>query len=115
MSFSIPMWADALTAALVVISALAALIGSFGLLRFRSFFQRIHAPTLGTTLGAWGLTIATVVQMSYAGGQLYVHALLVSIFIAATAPVSSLLLMRAAVFRARGRRDPNVPQITSDH
>ena len=109
MSAPAPQWLDALSAALVVIGALAALIGSFGLLRFDSFFRRAHAPTLGATVGTWGVTLATVLQISFAAGQLYVHALLVAIFIPLTAPVTTVLLMRAALFRARLRRDPGVP------
>jgi multicomponent K+:H+ antiporter subunit G len=104
-----PQWLDALTAALVVIGALAALIGSFGLLRLESLFRRVHAPTLGATVGTWGVTLAMVLQMTFAAGQLYIHALLVTIFIPLTAPVTTVLLMRAALFRARLRRDPGVP------
>ncbi|WNG49817.1 Na+/H+ antiporter subunit G [Archangium minus] len=96
-----PPWVDALTALLVVVGALAALIGSFGVLRLKSFFQRVHAPTLGATLGTWGFTLATAVQVSFEHGQLYLHALLIAIFIALTAPVTTLFLMRAAVFRRR--------------
>lgn len=98
-----PLWVDALTALLVVVGALAALLGSFGLLRLKSFFQRVHAPTLGATLGTWGFALATAVQISYEHGQLYLHALLIAVFIALTAPVTTLFLMRAAVFRGRMR------------
>jgi multicomponent K+:H+ antiporter subunit G len=103
MSAPAPLWVDALTALLVVSGALVALIGSFGVLRLKSFFQRVHAPTLGATVGTWCLTLATVVQVSFEHGQLYVHALLIAVFIALTAPVTTLFLMRAAVFRARIR------------
>ena len=72
---------DALTAVLVVSGAPAALIGPFGVLRLGSFFQRVHAPTLGSTLGAWSLTLATVVQVSFERGQLYVHSLLIGVFL----------------------------------
>jgi multicomponent K+:H+ antiporter subunit G len=98
-----PLWVDALTASLVVVGALAALIGSFGVLRLKSFFQRVHAPTLGATLGTWGFTLATAVQVSFERGQLYLHALLIAVFIGLTAPVTTVFLMRAAVFRARMR------------
>ena len=98
-----PPWVDALTAVLVVVGALAALIGSFGVLRLKSFFQRVHAPTLGATLGTWGFTLATAVQASFESGQLYLHALLITVFIALTMPVTTLFLMRAAVFRGHMR------------
>ena len=110
-----PMWLDAVTAALVVFGATMALIGSFGLIRLGSFFQRVHAPTLGATLGTWSLTLATVLQVSYARGQVYIHTLLVAIFVALTAPVTTLFLMRAAVFRARLRGAREVPPPSNDH
>ena len=112
MNAAAPLWADILVAAYVVIGALAALIGSFGLLRMRTFFQRIHTPTLGATVGTWGVTLAIVVQASFVTGQPYVHALLIVVFIALTAPVTTVLLMRAALFRARRRGDPAVPPPT---
>jgi multicomponent K+:H+ antiporter subunit G len=111
MTVATPYWLDALTAACVVFAAMAALIGSFGLLRLGSFFQRIHAPTLGATLGTWGLTLATVLQASFVNRQLYVHAFLIAVFIALTAPVTAVFLMRAALFRARLRGDAGVPPL----
>ena len=53
MNGSTPLWVEAVTAGLVLTGALAALVGSFGVLRLRTFFQRVHAPTLGATLGTW--------------------------------------------------------------
>jgi multicomponent K+:H+ antiporter subunit G len=109
MNSSSPFWIDAFTAGLVVIGALAALIGSFGLLRFRSFFQRVHTPTLGATVGTWAFTAATMSQVSFAAGQPYVHVLLIAVLMALTAPVTTTFLMRAALFRARARREADVP------
>jgi multicomponent K+:H+ antiporter subunit G len=114
MNVATPYWVDALTAACVVVGALAALIGSFGLLRLGSFFQRVHAPTLGATMGTWGLTLATVWQASFVSGQPYVHAVLIAVFIAVTAPVTAVFLMRAALFRARSRGDADVPLLDND-
>jgi multicomponent K+:H+ antiporter subunit G len=95
-------WAvDAVTALLVVTGATAALTGSLGLVRLGTFFQRVHAPTLGATVGTWSLTLATALQLSFAEGQVFVHALLVAAFIALTAPVTTIFLMRAALFRER--------------
>lgn len=96
-----PLWVDVVTAGLVVTGALAALVGSFGLVRLRTFFRRVHAPTLGSTVGTWSLTLAMVVQLSAVREQLFVHALLIAIFIALTSPVTTIFLMRAALFRHR--------------
>jgi multicomponent K+:H+ antiporter subunit G len=112
MSTALSEWVDGLTAAVVVVGAAAALVGSYGLLRLRSFYRRVHAPTLGTTLGMWSLTLATALQVSFAREQIFVHALLIAIFVALTTPVTTIFLMRAALFRRRvaGRDAP--PPVT---
>ena len=53
-------WTAILTSVLVLLGAGLTLIGSLGLLRFKSFYERVHAPTLGTTLGAGAILIASV-------------------------------------------------------
>lgn len=92
---------ELLVAALALTGAIAALMGSFGLLSLRSFYQRIHAPTMGSTLGAWSLSAATALQLSFVREQVSVHALLVPAFIALTSPVTTIFLMRATTFRRR--------------
>jgi multicomponent K+:H+ antiporter subunit G len=114
MNGSSPFWVDALTAALVIIGSLAALIGSLGLLRFGRFFQRVHAPTLGATVGTWAFTAATMSQVSFASGKPYVHVLVIAVLIALTAPVTTVFLMRAALFRARLRGDTDVRSVRAD-
>ncbi len=100
-----PLWVEAIAALLVVTGGLAALIGSFGLLRLRSFFQRAHATSLVATLGTWGFTLATVTVVSFNRGQPFLHALLIPLFIAMTAPVTTIFLLRAALFRRRDGAD----------
>jgi multicomponent K+:H+ antiporter subunit G len=99
MSTPVPVWADVATAILVVLGGVSALAGSVGLLKFRTFFQRVHAPTLAYTSATWSLTLATIVQVSFARDQVFVHALVVALFLALTAPVTTIFLMRAGVFR----------------
>jgi multicomponent K+:H+ antiporter subunit G len=106
-----PPWVDAVTALLVVVGGVAALIGSVGVLRLGSFFQRVHAPTLGATLGTWCFALATVAQVSFARGQLFAHAALIAVFIALTAPITTIFLMRAAIFRERLRRPEDIPAL----
>ena len=102
-------WVDVLTATFVVIGAVAALIGSFGLLRMKTFFQRVHPPSLVATVGTWGVTLATMIQSSFVTSRPYLHALLIPVFVALTAPVTTTLLTRAALFRARQRSPSDVP------
>src|ERR1700712_6097587 len=97
----LPLWAEILTALFAVLGAAFAAIGSFGLVRLPTFFRRIHAPTIGATLGVWCMTIATIVYFSVQGGNLFLHALLIAVFVALTAPVTTIFLMRAALFRER--------------
>ena len=85
-----PAWVDAVTGVLVAVGGLAALIGALGILRLGSFFQRVHAPTLGATLGTWCLALATVGTGLVVRGQLFVHAALIAVFIALTAPITTI-------------------------
>lgn len=101
MTGATPSWGDVLAAVLLVVGGLAALLGSLGLVRFRSFWQRVHAPTLAATLGTWGFAFATAAQVSFVRGQPFVHALLIPLFIAITAPITTIFLLRAAIFRQR--------------
>lgn len=100
---------DAVVAALAIVGALAALVGSFGLVSLASFFQRVHAPTLGTTIGTWSLALAMTLELSCSGGQPFVQALLVPVFMAITTPVTTIFLMRAALFRRRVAGSRDVP------
>ncbi len=97
----LPLWAEIITAVFAVLGAAFAAIGSFGLVRLPDFFSRIHSPTLGATVGVWCVTIATIVYFSVQGFSLFLHAILITLFIALTAPVTTIFLMRAALFRER--------------
>jgi len=107
----LPLWAEILTAVFVVLGAAFAAIGSFGLVRLPTFFRRIHAPTLGATAGVWCIVLATVVFFSARDGTLFLHAVLISLFIALTAPITTIFLMRVALFRERQTKGSEVPAI----
>ncbi|MBU1357847.1 MAG: monovalent cation/H(+) antiporter subunit G [Gammaproteobacteria bacterium] len=97
----LPLWAEILTGLLAIVGAAFAAIGSFGLVRLPTFYRRIHAPTLGATLGVWCMTAATIVYFSAQGFSLFLHTGLIAVFVALTAPVTTIFLMRAALFRER--------------
>src|SRR5690606_6205617 len=80
-------------------------IGALGLLRLPTFYQRIHGPAITITLGAGCVLIASMLYFSAAQSRLAVHELLITAFVFMTAPVVSMLVMRAAVRRdIRGGR-----------
>ena len=103
----VPFAATIFIATLLVGGAAVALVGSIGLLRFRGFYQRLHAPTLGTTLGMIFITTASMIYFSVLGARPVVHELLVIVFVTTTTPITLMVLVRAALFRGRteGERD----------
>ena len=123
--------AELLVATLIVIGALFTALGSFGLLRLRDFYSRLHSPTKATTLGVGSLLIASAVYFSHLQDGLSLHEILVAVFLFITAPVGAHLMAKAALhLRVRGesglppddlldgrdgeRRDPLVGRGESD-
>ena len=94
-----PSLAMILTATLLIAGAAVTLVGSFGLLRLRGFYQRVHAPTLGTTLGTIFITTASMIYFSALGTRPVLHELLVIVFVITTTPITLMVLVRAARFR----------------
>lgn len=97
----LPLWLEIIVAVLVLSGAALALLGSTGLLRLPTFFERVHAPAIIATLGCWLIMHGTVLYFSVADSSLALHALLIAVFVAITVPIMSIFLMRAALFRAR--------------
>ena len=97
----LPLWASILVSILVVLGALLTLIGCLGLARFDSFYARIHAPTLGTSMGSGLIILASIVFFSVTGQRPSVHELLIFVFVSLTTPVTLMLLARAALYRDR--------------
>ncbi len=97
----LPLWVTVPTALLLVTGGLLTLIGSLGLLRLRDFYSRMHPPTLGTTVGTGCVLIASMLVSSALLHRPVIHELLITLFLAITAPVTAILLMRAARSRSR--------------
>lgn len=89
---------DWLTAALLLLGAGFALIGSIGLARLPDIYTRLHGPTKATTLGIGGILLGSILYFSVRQG-LSLHEVLVSVFLFMTAPVSAHLIARAALQR----------------
>lgn len=110
---ALPLWLEIVVAALVLLGAGMALLGATGLLRLPTFFERLHAPSIAATMGCWCIMHATVIYFSVADGSLALHALLIAGFVAITVPVTSIFLMRAALFRARQAGQDVPPSLSS--
>jgi multicomponent K+:H+ antiporter subunit G len=92
---SAPELGSGIAALLVLAGALFAFVGSLGLVRLRTFYERVHPPTMGTTLGT-ALVLAGSMLVSNG-----VHEIVIAILMTVNTPVTYLLLMRAALHRDR--------------
>jgi multicomponent K+:H+ antiporter subunit G len=96
----LPGWAALLTALFLLVGSGLTLIGSIGLVRLGDFYQRVHAPTLGTTLGTGAILIASMISFSVFQARPMLHEILIVIFVTVTSPVAFIFLVKAA--RDRG-------------
>jgi multicomponent K+:H+ antiporter subunit G len=85
-----------LVAVLIVAGAAFALIGSIGLLRLSTFYERIHPPTMGTTLGLGLVLLASMLLFSALEARPVIHEIVIAVFVVLTTPVTYMLLVRAA-------------------
>ncbi|HYX64107.1 MAG TPA: monovalent cation/H(+) antiporter subunit G [Burkholderiales bacterium] len=92
-------------ALLIVLGAALAFTGSLGLLRLPTFYERVHPPTMGATLGAALVLIGSMLHFSALKGGPVLHEIAIAVFVFLTTPVTYLLLVRAAL-----RRDADEPR-----
>jgi multicomponent K+:H+ antiporter subunit G len=97
----VPEWAAWLITALVVGGAAITLTGAIGLARLKTFYDRVHAPTLGATLGTGFILVGSMVCFSVLDARPVLHEILIGIFVTLTTPVTLILLTRAALYRDR--------------
>jgi len=105
----LPDWAALLTSVLVLLGASLTFIGTIGLLRFKTFYARVHAPTLGTTLGIGCILIASILLFSVLQSRPAFHEVLIAIFVTITTPVTLMLLVSAALHRDRDEGSGQIP------
>lgn len=94
-----PTWLNIILSALIVLSGIISLIGTFGLIKLKHFYSRMHAPTLGNTLGVFCLLLACALVASFSQKQFLIYPLIISVLLIITSPVTAILLMRAAIKR----------------
>lgn len=108
---ALPPPAEVAVALLLLASGALVLAAALGLLRLADYFARMHAPALATTLGAWAVTLASIVHFSSRSQALSLHVWLVIIVLSITAPVTTIVLARAALFRRRQAGDALPPPL----
>lgn len=109
MNGALPLWVEVPVALLLVLSGLFTLSASLGIVRFRTFFQRMHPPALAFSFSAWCVTLASIIYFSAQDGALSLHAWLIIIFLSLTVPVTTILLARTELFRRRTHGDGTMP------
>jgi multicomponent K+:H+ antiporter subunit G len=101
----------ALAIALCLLSgAFLTLAGAIGLVTFRTFYQRVHSPTLGSSMGMFLILVSSILFFSASRGRPVFHELLIAVFLTLTTPLSLMLVVRAALFRDRLEGNPGVPE-----
>lgn len=90
--------------------AVLTLIGTIGFLRLPTFYERLHAPTLGTSWGIGGVMLASMLYFTFASSRLVIHEILIGIFVTVTTPITFMLLSRAALHRDRAEGNEGVPE-----
>jgi multicomponent K+:H+ antiporter subunit G len=109
MNAAVPLWVEAVVAALLAMSGVFAVISAVGLSLLRDFFTRMHPPALAYTFSNWCVALAATLYFSTVGGRLALHPLILIIVLCMTVPVSTLLLARVALFRRRSAGTTDTP------
>lgn len=107
---AIPMWVAIVVTGLCLLGAAFALLGSIGMVRFKTMYDRMHASTLASTLGMGVIMVAMIVYFSIIDGTLALKPLLIGIFMTVTTPVTLTLLARASVYRDRVEGREGIPK-----
>lgn len=101
MTPELPLWLSILVSGFVLFGAMLTLAGCLGLVRLKEFFLRIHAPTMGTSMGGGLILVASALYFTVMQGRPVLHELVIFLFVTVTTPVTLMLLARATLFRQR--------------
>ncbi len=88
-----------------------AFAGAVGAFRLRTFYQRVHTPTLGSSMGMLLILGSSILFFSATRGALVFHEILIAIFLTLTTPISLMLIVRAALARDRLEGSSDVPPL----
>jgi multicomponent K+:H+ antiporter subunit G len=89
---------------LLLASGILVLTAAVGLWRLQDFFLRMHAPALANTAASWAVALASVLHLTASTARLALHHWVIIILLCITAPITTMLLARAALFRERAKK-----------
>lgn len=108
----LPTWAAIPVCLLLLLGSGITLIGSLGLIRLKTFYGRLHAPTLGASAGVILVCLASMITFAVLQNRWIVHEILIIIFVVLTTPVTLMLLGQSALYRDRIEGTDGVPRKT---
>ncbi len=108
-----PLWLALPIAALLVVGSTLTFLGALGLLRLKTFYERIHAPTLGTSWGTAAILLASLLSWGWLQDRVTLHEIIIGFFVMITTPVTLMVLGAAALKRDRDEHHGSVPKLVS--
>lgn len=100
-SLDSPLFLTWIVSVLVICGAALSLLGAWGLVRLPSFYDRVHAPTLGATLGMALILSASWLLAGATNDRWMPREVLLAVFLTITTPITLVLLARASAYRDR--------------
>jgi multicomponent K+:H+ antiporter subunit G len=100
---------QALFLALLASGVFFALVGSLGLLKLSTFLRRLHGPTKASTLGVGSVLLAAMLHHAWVDSSLGLRELLITLFLFLSAPVSAMVIAKAAMATDASARPPAAP------
>ncbi|EYS90789.1 hypothetical protein X471_00922 [Bartonella bacilliformis str. Heidi Mejia] len=99
MKDDISLWVAILIAVFLLLGSSLTLIGTIGLVRFSTFYERLHMPSLSASWGGGSIIIASLLYSIFVDHHWVFHEVLLVVFLFVTTPVTSMLLSQAAAHR----------------
>lgn len=111
----LPLPIAVVVSAALLCGAAFALAGAIGAVRLRTFYQRVHAPTLGSSMGMFLILAGSILYFSVTRKEPVFHEILIALFLSLTTPISLMLIVRAALARDRLEGSQEVPPLAPEH
>src|SRR4051812_21404681 len=105
---TLPLWVTIPGTVLLVLGGIATLIGSFGLLRLRDFFSRMHGASMTNTVGVGATLVASMLVSSARAGRPIFHELLITLLVSMSPLFPPTPLLQAVLYRKKARHSRDV-------